>query len=98
MTLCCLLCNNLPATIIVSRILNDSVLKDCEYLKAGAFAAAAASNYGALFLPHCSLAGLMWKQLVNKPEIMKEIWLNGSLMGSILLVVDALLVCLVWPW
>ena len=39
-----------------------------------AYSVAAASNYGALFMAHCSLAGLMWQNLVNNSKITSKIW------------------------
>lgn len=98
MVLSCILFNNLPGTIIVSRILNDTALLKNKHILAGALAAAGASNFGALFMPHCSLAGLMWSQLVNKPDIMKRVWLLLALCGVLVFVCSTFVVSLTWKW
>jgi len=60
--LSCILFNNLPGTIILSNIVNSKymVYDDDIGLYMSAFSVAAASNFGALFMAHCTLAGLMW--------------------------------------
>lgn len=98
MILSCVLFNNLPGTIIVSRILNDSALLTNKFILAGALAAAGASNFGALFMPHCSLAGLMWSQLVNRQDVMKRVWPLLALCGAIIFFCSTLVVSLTWEW
>ncbi|CAL5984995.1 Arsenical_pump membrane protein [Hexamita inflata] len=92
--LACILFNNLPGTIVVSRILNDSALLNLKYLKVAALSAAAASNYGALMGPHCSLAGLMWTKMTGKEHQLKT-WASQAIIGITCTVVCAGVVTLV---
>ncbi|CAL6040841.1 Arsenical_pump membrane protein [Hexamita inflata] len=92
--LACILFNNLPGTIVVSRIINDSALLNLKYLKVAALSAAAASNYGALMGPHCSLAGLMWTKMTGKEHQFKT-WASQAIIGITCIVVCSGVVTLV---
>lgn len=91
--LCCLF-NNLPATIIMSRIVSSSSIAQCfdsnsTTLQSIAYSVAAGTNYGACLLRHCSLAGLMWNGLVvgKVGKILGPVWRRGALLTVILSVV-----------
>ena len=52
------------------------------------YSVAAASNYGALFMAHCSLAGLMWQNLVNNNKITSKIWKLICLVSIIMCIIS----------
>ena len=84
---CCIF-NNLPATIVMSRILNESILYTSlgSYAQLVTYSIAAGTNFGACILPHCSLAGLMWSSMINNKAVLKKVWKHGSFLCLLLCV------------
>ena len=91
----CIIFNNLPATIFVTRILSEPAVKDLlgDRLYLATFSVAAGTNFGACILPHGSLAGLMWSGFVHDKDVLKRVWKHGSLVCLVLVVVCSLLLC-----
>lgn len=91
----CIIFNNLPATIFVTRILSEPAVKDLlgDRLYLATFSVAAGTNFGACILPQGSLAGLMWSGFVNDKEVLKRVWKHGSVVCLVLVVVCSLLLC-----
>jgi arsenical pump membrane protein len=61
------LLNNQPATIFLTRVLDDAAFRNAttvEVHRASLFALALASNYGANMTLIGALAGLMWRQIL----------------------------------
>ena len=92
----CIIFNNLPATIFITRIISEPVVKNAlgDKLMLATFSTAAGTNFGACILPHASLAGLMWSSLVKNPAILKKIWMHGSLVCLILVLCCSLMLTL----
>lgn len=87
--LACIVFNNLPATIFITRIISDSAVKEVlgDQLWLATFSIAAGTNFGACILPHASLAGLMWSSLVKNNEILKRVWKHGAVVCLLLVVI-----------
>ena len=92
----CIIFNNLPATIFITRIISESVVKEAlgDKVMLATFSTAAGTNFGACILPHASLAGLMWSSLVKNPVVLKKVWTHGSLVCLILVLCCSLMLTL----
>ena len=87
--LACIVFNNLPATIFITRIISENAVKEVlgDKLWLATFSIAAGTNFGACILPHASLAGLMWSSLVKNPKVLKKVWKHGTLVCLVLVIV-----------
>ena len=87
--LACIIFNNLPATIFITRIISENAVKEVlgDKLWLATFSIAAGTNFGACILPHASLAGLMWSSLVKNKEVLKKVWRHGTVVCVILVLV-----------
>ena len=87
--LACIVFNNLPATIFITRIISENAVKEVlgDKLWLATFSIAAGTNFGACILPHSSLAGLMWSSLVKNPKVLKKVWKHGTLVCLVLVIV-----------
>lgn len=94
--LACIVFNNLPATIFITRIISETAVKEAlgDKVMIATFSTAAGTNFGACILPHASLAGLMWSSLVKNPVVLKKVWLHGSLVCLILVICCSLMLTL----
>ena len=92
----CIIFNNLPATIFVTRILSEPAVKDVlgDRLYLATFSVAAGTNFGACILPHGSLAGLMWSGFVHDKAVLKRVWRHGSIACLFLVIVCSVLLVL----
>ena len=88
----CLIFNNLPATIFITRVISEKSVKEVlgNKLNLAMFSVAAGTNFGACILPNASLAGLMWSSLVKDAKLLKRVWLNGSLVCLLMVIVCSL--------
>lgn len=78
--------NNLPAVILMTRLLSDSVL--VESLGSSStlviYLVSFACNVGAGMMSHCSLAGLMYSTMIPDRQVMKSFWKHGFVLVLLL--------------
>lgn len=88
----CLVFNNLPATIFITRVISEKSVTDAlgTHLNLATFSVAAGTNFGACILPNASLAGLMWSSLVKDSKTLKRVWMNGALDCLLMVIVCSL--------
>ena len=93
----CLIFNNLPATIFITRVISEKSVKDVlgEKMNMAMFSVAAGTNFGACILPNASLAGLMWSSLVKDAKLLKRVWLNGTLVCLLMVIVCSLVLIII---
>lgn len=93
----CLIFNNLPATIFITRVISEKSVKDVlgDKMNMAMFSVAAGTNFGACILPNASLAGLMWSSLVKDAKLLKRVWLNGSLVCLLMVIVCSVVLIIV---
>ena len=89
----CIIFNNLPATIFITRIISEQPVKDAlgDKLILATFSTSAGTNFGACILPHASLAGLMWSSLVKDSTVLKKVWVHGSIICLLLVIMCSLM-------
>lgn len=93
----CLIFNNLPATIFITRVISEKSVKEVlgEKMNMAMFSVAAGTNFGACILPNASLAGLMWSSLVKDAKLLKRVWLNGTLVCLLMVIVCSLVLIII---
>ena len=97
--LACIVFNNLPATIFITRIISETSMRQAlgDKTMIATFSTAAGTNFGACILPHASLAGLMWSSMVMNPPLLKKVWMHGTVICLLLVVVcSAMLTLFSW--
>lgn len=97
--LACIVFNNLPATIFITRIISETSMRQAlgDKTMIATFSTAAGTNFGACILPHASLAGLMWSSMVMNPPLLKKVWMHGSVVCLLLIVVCSIMLT-VFSW
>lgn len=94
--LACIVFNNLPATIFITRIISETSMRQALGDKSmiATFSTAAGTNFGACILPHASLAGLMWSSMVMNPPLLKKVWIHGTVLCLLMVVVCSIMLTL----